>query len=312
MESPLRGISKKKKPRTVCTGQGQRKKNKKVYTRRRAYAQQKTKLQPLQIRAAQRAAQLNSFYWDTFPSRTLPNNHLGFKWALYMMRTLAFLPVDRRGAWLYRHANWLGDVERGWLLAYGPCWYGAGWLGQALEVDDETRTRLKFWSVLPVDIEWSELQRRRKENRAMRQKVSRRRMPREQWLAENSASRTEPWKALGIGRTKYYEQRRTGVCTLNICSNARHTPVRTQSPAKAARICDTPSKEATKSSANDNAMSQTSIQSSSRGRNIIEDRNLGEFGHASLPNSFWRPINGLPRLPGYIVHLPIPALKEAA
>jgi hypothetical protein len=29
--------------------------------------------------------------------------------------------------------------------------------------------------------------------------------PREEWLAKNSASREQPWKAVGMGRTKYYE-----------------------------------------------------------------------------------------------------------
>jgi hypothetical protein len=204
------------------------KRTKKVYAPRRAHARQKTKLQPLQIRAAQRAAQLNDFYWDTFPSGVLPNNRLGFKWALYMVRTLAFLPVDRRGAWLYKHAPWLSDAARSRLLDYGPYWYGPVWLGQALELDDETRTRLKFWSALPVDISWPELQRRRKENHAMRLKANRARKPRHQWLAENSASRIEPWKALGMSRPTYYRKRlhrETGVCALNNSSNTSHTLV---------------------------------------------------------------------------------------
>ena len=82
----------------------------------------------------------------------------------------------------------------------------------------------------------------------MRQTARRRRLgakPRDQWLAENSASRTEPWKALGISRPAYYRKglhrtnaaqgpvpSETGACALITSLRVEHGPVSAQSPAE--------------------------------------------------------------------------------
>ena len=282
-----------------------------MYTRRRAYAQQKTKLQPLQKKAAKRLSELSRLFWHYhFPdgSRLLPDNDFGVRCARYYCRTTALLPNDRREDWLDRHAPWLvGRAERSRILRLGSYWYSGISLGQHLDVDDEVRTRLKLWSVLPNDLTHEEFKQRQKERHAMREQARRR--ARGAKPHAESKSRTMPWLAAGFRCRRTWE--RHGMPAAMGVANSCETLL-ILDKAKA-RICDTPSKEATKSSANDNVTSQTSIQSSSRGSNTIEDKGgLGEFGHASLPNAFWRPINGLPRLPGYIVRLPIPALKEAA
>jgi hypothetical protein len=73
-----------------------------------------------------------------------------------------------------------------------------------------------------------------------------------------------------------------------------------------------PSKEPTKLAANDNETSQTSIQASLAGSNRSgTETGFGEFGTVALPDAFWRPIDALPPLRGYIVHVQIPALSEA-
>jgi hypothetical protein len=60
----------------------------------------KAKLCPDQAKAVKRVAELNAIYWHHFPDKVLPNNELGRKWARYIVRTIAFLPADRRSEWL--------------------------------------------------------------------------------------------------------------------------------------------------------------------------------------------------------------------
>jgi hypothetical protein len=65
-----------------------------------------------QKRAGARVAELNRIYWDNFPDELLPDNDLGRKWCEYMMRTMAFLPANRRPHWLEKHAPWVGPGRR--------------------------------------------------------------------------------------------------------------------------------------------------------------------------------------------------------
>jgi hypothetical protein len=214
-------------------------------TTRRANAQLKShkkyhhKLSADQSFAAQRIGQLSRYFWlHCFPSGKLPDNEQGLRFARIMCRTMAYMPVDRREAWLDRRAPWLiGRKARAQILSLGAYKYGAASLGQALGLTDAVRTRLKIWSVLPIDVGWPVLVRRRKESHAMRQTARRRRhsaKPRKQWLAENSASRDEPWNALNISRRTYYRRglhRGTGACALITSLRVEHGPVPTQSPA---------------------------------------------------------------------------------
>jgi hypothetical protein len=157
-----------------------------------------------QRRAARRAAELNRIYWDKFPDRLLPYNDLGRKWCEYMMRTMAFLTENRRPHWLKKHAPWLSDHERDHLLTVGPRWHSGAWLGQWLELDFETRERLKAWSIKPCDKTDDELRKIRREKDRQRKEADRRAngvSPRGEPL-----SRTKPWEALGMSRSEWYRR----------------------------------------------------------------------------------------------------------
>jgi hypothetical protein len=260
----------------------------------------KIKLTHDQIRASQRVAQLNGIYWEHFQNKVLPDNDLGRKWALYVCRTLAFLPVDRRHQWLDKHAPWISEADRARLLSYGPKMYSATWLGQRLELDDELRTKLKAWSILPTDLTWGELQDRRKEKKRMAEEKRRRANGadrRDQYLA-NSLSRTQPWKAFGVKRRRWeYMGQPTpptecaSPCPLILSSNTSHGLPQSPGESEAPTKVETPSEQAAP----------------------IGVVGQNELGVVTPPSTFWRKVERPPALPGYAVTVRIGgSLIEAA
>jgi hypothetical protein len=151
-------------------------------------------------------ATLNAIYWSKFPSKVLPNNKLGKKWASYIVQTLAFLPVDRRNEWLNKHAPWLHGQERARLLIRGAFWHSDEWLGEALELSNAERTERRIRTIRPNDLSWDEVQLRRKEKDKMAATKRRRAngaRPRAEYEA-NSLSQAEPWKLVNMTRSTWY------------------------------------------------------------------------------------------------------------
>ncbi len=88
---------------------------------------------PDQLKAMARVAHLTSVYRDQYPGQ-LPDNDLGFKYARYMCRTLAFFQsVEHRKEWLARYAPWLEPNDRAELAGLSAYWYSARSLGEHLE-----------------------------------------------------------------------------------------------------------------------------------------------------------------------------------
>jgi hypothetical protein len=120
---------------------------------------------------------------------------------------MAFDPIDCRAQWLDRYASWMDANTRAKILSLGPHWYAASSLGQHLELYDEDRERLQAWTIAACDVDKDERkainlekERRRSERRRRENKS----VPREQYLATNSASKLQPWKDLKMSRSKYY------------------------------------------------------------------------------------------------------------
>ena len=123
-----------------------------------------------------------------------------------MCRTLAFFEtIERREHWLDRYTQWMDADKRAAILDMSPHWYSKKSLGQHLELYDEDRELLQVRSI---------------ERRTNGIK------PREEYLA--SVKGPEPWKALKMSRTKYYElgfHRRTGSDTHLSSINLSPRPV---------------------------------------------------------------------------------------
>ena len=102
-----------------------------------------------------------------------------------------------------------------------------------LNLTDYERTRAKAYSIMPVDVSEEELIERRRERERIRKALKRREeraKPRRIYERE-AATRTQPWKALGISRRTYYrrleagEPRGTSPSAMKLRSLAPDTPV---------------------------------------------------------------------------------------
>jgi hypothetical protein len=176
-----------------------------------AIADHYTKMPRKVAKTTKRVRELSAIYWTHYPDKVLPDNKLGRLWARYVIRTMGFLPVDRRHEWLNAHAPWMGDHERAWLLLMGPHWYTPQSLGDRLELSFELRTKLGVTTIRPHDLSWSEVQAIHKEQRKMKERARRaanRKRPRAEYLAANSISRTKPWLQFcpPMSRTRWYEE----------------------------------------------------------------------------------------------------------
>jgi hypothetical protein len=94
---------------------------------------------------------------------------------------------------------------------FRPRDYTPDYIGHALEVTFEDRERLELWQIGCCDVSAKErkaLMAERKRQKDRKRNARKRRdkgaQSRAEYLASNSASRTEPWKALGMSRPKYY------------------------------------------------------------------------------------------------------------
>jgi hypothetical protein len=163
---------------------------------------------PDQLKAMARVAHLTKIYRDQYPGQ-LPDNEVGFKYARYMCRTLAFFQsVEHRGKWLERYAPWMDDDDRAELAGMSAYWYSSRSLGQHLELYDEDRERLQAWMVEAVDVTPEQRKAINKDKHRRTQESARRKsgaVPREQYLA-GAASRTKPWEMEGFKCRRTWER----------------------------------------------------------------------------------------------------------
>jgi hypothetical protein len=157
--------------------------------------------EPAQVRA--RIAELNRFFESCFPDRELPNNRLGRKWAQYMMRTKRLYLSPRDHLWLENWCPWMIQSERDRILGLKGHWYTGDSLGENLEVENDIRKQLGLWSIRPTDVEWTIVQKERRE----RQKVKLQEKRRANGVKPRRKGASEPWKALGMSKATYYRKK---------------------------------------------------------------------------------------------------------
>jgi hypothetical protein len=84
-------------------------------------------------------------------------------------------------------------------------------LAKYLHLTDKMRTELQIRTIGSVDVSKQQRARRRKEQKRAHKQVKRRKQgikPRAEYLAANSISRLQPWKAEGISRRTWYYRRK--------------------------------------------------------------------------------------------------------
>jgi hypothetical protein len=160
-----------------------------------------------QLKALGRVAQLTRIYRDQYP-KGLPHNDLGFKYAKYMLRTMAFFEtIQGRERWLDRYVPWLDAKRRAAILNMSPHWYSPKSLGQHFELYDEDRERLQAWSVAAVDVDEDERATINQEKHRKALERQRRKngiQTREEY--RKSVKSPEPWKAHNISKATYYRR----------------------------------------------------------------------------------------------------------
>ena len=114
--------------------------------------------------------------------------------------------------WLDQYAPWLTDAARYRLLAAKPCFFRADTLARKLGVTFTDRQFFGFRTIGACDIEHEQrdaaVERKRRARKELRRRRRNGKQPRQQWLAENSISREQPWRALGMSRAAYYRMLR--------------------------------------------------------------------------------------------------------
>ncbi len=116
-----------------------------------------------------------------------------------------------------------------------PRKFKARHLGKLLGLTEEVRHAMGITTIKSIDVTPAQRKRINKSKHADKVRRLRDRKPREQWLAENSLSRTKPWEAEGIHKATWYRRKgrgATGVCRSTFLLPVHHTPV---APSIAAR-----------------------------------------------------------------------------
>jgi hypothetical protein len=158
----------------------------------------------------------------------LPDDDAGRDDAFLMVCHLAECPIAPRiirEAWLARHCPWMGEEERGHLLARKALKFGADTLARRLGVTYAMRCLLGFRSIGACDMTKDERKAKAKQLRADRARELRRAngiRSRADYRASftKTAKETKPWETLGIDRATYYRRKRRGLLGATRDTNA--------------------------------------------------------------------------------------------
>ena len=128
------------------------------------------------------------------------------------------------------HAPWMPQDEIDEMLqeiADKPRSWRSKTLGRELNFTGAEWRRLRLRTIAPVDMTKAERDQDTRLRKRQRMRLKRRvedRTPRAEWLA-TSKSRTKPWIAAGIGRTKWYElqRRHDGNSDGQVCAHKTRT-----------------------------------------------------------------------------------------
>lgn len=100
--------------------------------------------------------------------------------------------------------------------------------GQALQLTDQERERLKVWRIYPIDMTYEELQARSKARKRERDRGRKRRARAAAGAKKRptSLAKSKPWEAMGVSRATYYRRlRETQRSAANIPNIGADIPV---------------------------------------------------------------------------------------
>ena len=161
--------------------------------------------------ATLRVCELNRLFYTRYRGPILPDDDDGRDSVEIMVNHLVMLPAARLRVedWFRRCAPWLDQATADRLVARAvtrPIRWNADTLAQRLNLTSEERDRLKIRTIGAIDLDKQQRKdRRRAHDRQAKEAKRRAASARPQAL---STSRTKPWIALGISRSKWYADRR--------------------------------------------------------------------------------------------------------
>ncbi len=169
--------------------------------------------------ASLRRCELEAVFRHRYGKNELPDDDAGRADAELMLHHLAHRevadPVWLMNLWLDDWAPWMSRDDRASIAAQvvqNPLKFGADTIAHRLgNFTDAERTLLGLKTIGSVDVDAKQRKVRRKRINTEQKAASRRRngaIPRDQWLAQNSANRNKPWKADGISKATYYRDKK--------------------------------------------------------------------------------------------------------
>jgi hypothetical protein len=168
----------------------------------------------------QRVAELNRFFSyryggpDLSSDYVLPDDDGARDDAQIMFAAYAACPVRGVGirlSWLRDHAPWADEQLREAAAAATARDWKPGTWGRKIGLRQAERQRLDIRTIAAADVSQEQRRRMAKERDRLRKQAQRRAagaMPRAEYLAKNTASRMEPWKAVGISKATYHRRRK--------------------------------------------------------------------------------------------------------
>jgi hypothetical protein len=179
-----------------------------------------------------RTAELDRWFTHLYGHR-LPDDDAGRDDVRIMAHHLAAIsPVKAPQLilnWISVRASWMAENEVAYLVeevGRWPCRWTASELGKALGLTYDLRQQLRIRTIRAIDcLSKAAMTKRRKRRHAETEKARRR----ANGAANQSLSinRQKPWVAAGMGRTKWYEERRrTTSCPIKVRETTAHELVR--------------------------------------------------------------------------------------
>lgn len=162
--------------------------------------------------ATLRVCELNRLFYTRYRGTLLPDDDDGRDSVEIIVNHLVMLfdPRLRAGDWICRCVPWLGKDASERLIARAiarQIKWRADSLARRLNLTSSERDRLKIRTIGAVDLNKEQREERQRQRDRLAKEAKRRAAgakPQAQ-----SASRTKPWVVLGIGRSRWYDNRRT-------------------------------------------------------------------------------------------------------
>ena len=158
---------------------------------------------------------LFGFYYGGGESYELPDDDDGRHSLMILLQHYAHSSPEKIPTIMRVRAPWIDEDEADEIVRRAlehPRRWSAAALGKELNLTDAVRRDLEITTIAPADRTMEERKQDRRLRKRMQKRQSRRQkspeaVSRTEYLEAHKLSRTEPWKAAGMSRAKWYRQR---------------------------------------------------------------------------------------------------------